>query len=363
MVDFSSALYLGLTHGSAELESWARLTTGAPAALVAPPGAHAVARSLAELQGCESGILAPSTLHLFWDLFAILAEEPVTICMDAGTYPIGRWGIERVRGRDVPVRAFAHHDPDALGRVLQRGPRNRWPIVVADGFCPACGSPAPLAEYLGLTRRYGGLIILDDTQALGVMGESPVREAPYGTGGGGSLRHSRISGADVLVASSLAKGFGVPVAALSGAARIVRRFAERSLTRVHCSPPSAAVIRAAEHALGINRRRGDALRLRLARLVGRFRHRLAAIGCFASGGLFPVQTLQTERTDATIGLHEHLLAQGIRTVLQRSSRGRAAARIAILISARHTPGDIDRAIAALSRAPAAGMQTRLPCQT
>lgn len=348
MIDFSSALYLDLRHGSAELRAWARLTTGAPAALRPPPGAGMVARSLAALQGCERGVLAPSTLHLFWDLFAILAEETVTIYADAGIYPIARWGIERARGRGVPVRVFAHHDPDALRRSL-RGVRKRRPIVVVDGFCPGCGGPAPVAEYLAAARRHGGLLVLDDTQALGILGESPERGAPYGTGGGGSLRWSGIDAPDVLVASSLAKGFGVPVAALCGSRLQIRRFEARSQTRVHCSPPSAAVIRAAERALAINGERGDALRLELARRVAYVRRGLARAGLACDGGRFPVQTLRTVRGAAAVALHGRLLERGVRAVLHRG-KGANGARISFLLSASHAPREIERAVRVLAAA-------------
>ena len=72
MLDFTSCLYLGLRHESDALPAWSSLSTGKPAALEDPPGARRVARKLAELQGCETALMAPSTLHLFWDLFGHL---------------------------------------------------------------------------------------------------------------------------------------------------------------------------------------------------------------------------------------------------------------------------------------------------
>jgi hypothetical protein len=255
MLDFTSALYLGLRHASWSLRPWAQLTTGAPAALVAPPGARAVADALAALQGCQRGTLAPSTLHLFWDLFGMLPNHGVAIYISGGTYPIARWGVERAAARGVPVRSFPHHDAAALWRQLQRdASRQLRPVVVADGLCPDCGAPAPVAAYLENVRAFGGLLILDDTQALGVLGSAPKPDAPYGHDGGGSLPWSGVGGPDVLVGSSLAKGFGVPVAVLAGSETMIGRFKATSETRVHCSPPSLAVIHAAEGALEVNRR-------------------------------------------------------------------------------------------------------------
>lgn len=60
--------------------------------------------------------------------------------------------------------------------------------------------------------------MLDDTQALGILGCYPRPDAPYGEGGGGSLRHFGIQSPEILSGNSLVKGFGVPVAVLAGTA-------------------------------------------------------------------------------------------------------------------------------------------------
>ena len=361
MLDFTSSLYLGLRHGTRSLRPWSSLTTGAPAVLRPPPGAREVARELAALQGCEDGTLAPSTLHLSWDLFGLLAPRAV-LHVDAGAYPVARWGVERARGRGAPVRVFAHHDPEALRKALRRGAeRGRRPVVVADGLCPGCGGPAPLAEYLEAVRERGGLLVVDDTQALGVLGESPGPGRPYGRGGGGSLRRGGIEGPGVVVIASLAKGLGVPGAVLAGSAALVRGFEERSQTRVHCSPPSAAVVHAAARALEVNARCGETLRRRLAERVGRFRERLAGEGIVPAGGLFPVQTVGEAGGVDAARLHERLLAEGIRTVLHRDRTGTRPG-LSFLITAAHTSTDVARAAAALAAA-ARTQENRRPAWT
>lgn len=349
VLDFTSVLYLGLRHPAGALRPWARLTTGVPAATAEPPGAAAVARDVAALQGCRRGSLAPSTLHLFWDLFGLLGEGRPAAFMDEGLYPVGRWGVERAAGRGVPVWPFRHHDPAALRRRVGRAPGRRRPIVVADGLCPSCGRPAPIADYLEIARARDGLLILDDTQALGLLGHTPGRSDPYGRGGGGSLRHRGAAGPGVILVSSMAKGFGVPAAVISGDDAVIGDYEARSEVRVHGSPPSAAVIAAARHALEWNARRGDADRRRLARLVGRFRRRLADAGLRAAEGLFPVQTLRMPTAVDAVGLPARLLRLGVRTVLGRGRRP-GDARIRLVITARHRGPDIDRAVDALAMA-------------
>jgi 8-amino-7-oxononanoate synthase len=337
-----------MRHPSRSLRPWPRLTTGVPAALATPVSAVQVAQTLASLQGCERGVLAPSTLHLFWDLFGILSGDGVVIYMDAGVYPIARWGVERAAGRGVVVRCFAHHDSDALYHLLKRDAHRRTrPLVVTDGWCTRCGKPAPIAAYLAHAREFGGRLLMDDTQALGILGDGPDPDTPYGRGGGGLLRWFNIEGPDVLVVSSLAKGLGVPVAVLAGSEAEIRRFEAQSETQMHCSPPSAAVVHAVEHALALNRQCGDALRRRLAQLVHRFRNRLAKAGFSARGGIFPVQVLTPVAGIGIRTLHTRLLRLGVRTVLLRAHSGQGA-ELSFLINARHSPGDIDYAMEALA---------------
>jgi 8-amino-7-oxononanoate synthase len=153
----------------------------------------------------------------------------------------------------------------------------------------------------------------------------------------------------VIVISSLAKGFGVPLAVLAGSRASIERFNHHSETRVHCSPPSVAMLRAAEQALVVNATHGDRLREELAQCVRYFRARLAELALSAEGGLFPVQTLRLRPADAAIGVHDRLRDGGIETVLHRDRNG-SGPRLSFIFTVRHRRSEIDRAVAALASA-------------
>lgn len=340
MLDFTSCLYLGLRHESDALPAWPSLSTGRPAALEDPPGARRIARKLAELQGCEAASMAPSTLHLFWDLFGHLADRGASFYVDSGVYPIARWGVERAAGRAAQVHTFRHHDAEHLRRLLKGGSRG-WPIVVADGFCPGCGGVAPLIEYAAAAGE-SGLLVIDDTQALGILGERGKPGSPYGSGGGGSLRWHALSSPQVVAISSLAKAFGAPVAVVAGGARLIHDYESWSDTRVHCSPPTVAVLNAAERALSINQAEGDSRRRMLARLVRSFRCRLRAGGISLESGLFPIQTIRTTREISPLRLHDRLLESGVSAILRRGARGEGP-RLSFILTASHSPADVERA--------------------
>ena len=350
MLDFTSVLYLGIRHAHHTLRPWAQLTTGRPAALEPAPEAVAVAQDLAQLLGCERAVLAPSTLHLYWDLFDVLANDRIAIYADAGIYPIARWGIERAAAKGIRTATFQTHDPAALESLLHndKQPGSR-PIVVTDGVCTATGRTAPLPDYLKLVRERNGYLVIDDTQALGILGKGPAQDAPYGLGGAGAPAWHQVEGPELILGSSLAKGFGAPLAVLAGNAEMIAKFEDLSGTRVHCSPPSLAAISAAQRALAVNEEQGDGSRSRLAKLVRHFRDSLHQIGLSALGGLFPVQTLKPIPGTDPERLYRQLLSFGIRAVL-RSARNMFGAAVSFLITALHTRSDIGRCMDALEHA-------------
>lgn len=341
MPDFTSALYLGLTHASRSLPGWNQLTLGQPAMMADPPGAGQLAGQLAQLQGMGETVLLPSTLHLFFDVFETFATARTAIYLDSASYPIARWGAERIAARGVPLLTFNRHDPQHLRQQLATRARNGLrPLVVADGICPRTGKLAPLADYLESVRHFGGLLLVDDTQGLGLLGQGAEPGKPYGSGGGGSLRFLGLEGPDILYAASLAKAFGVPMAALSGSSRTIQRFNALSLSRVHCSPPSVAVIQSGQQALAINQREGDRLRARLLANLQWFRQGLGRLGLTADGGFFPVQTLRPLQYLSAASLHQALLARGIKTLLL-NARDDAALRLGLVITAQHNQRDIN----------------------
>lgn len=346
MLEFTSALYLSLQHPSWSLPAWTSLTLGKPAALEEPPGMRAVEQELAVLTGCEDVMLASSTLHGFFDLFAILAGPGTAVFIDRSSYPIALWAAQHAACEESTTAFFRSHDAAELRRMLSRSPGGR-PLIVTDGLSPASGTVAPIAEYQDLAARCGGYVLVDDTQALGVVGASANASRPYGIGGGGSLRNAGVHSDEVIVVNSLAKAFGVPVAMVGGSAPLIARLRSSSPMRTHCSPPSVAVIAAAAQALEQNRRHGEVLRARLARNVARLRSGLKQLGIAASRSLFPTQPLRLPSATAVL-VHSTLLQQGVRTVLQRNQK--SGAQLTFVITARHTLHEIDEALESLAYA-------------
>ncbi len=340
MLDFTSSLYLGMAHASWELAAWDGLTTGRPAALAAPPGADAVAAGLASLQGTETGLLLPSTLHAFWDLGGLIEPSRYVLLVDTRSYPVARWGVERAAARGARVIPFDHGDPASFRKAADLSYEGREPLIVCDGVCTGCGRLAPLDRYVALTRLRGGWVLVDDTQGLGLFGEGRSAADPFGRGGGGLLRAWNGQDGSVVLVASLAKSFGVPMTVVSGSAHVIDAIRHRSGVLVHTSPPSVAHLHAAERALCVNTTRGDALRQRLLSNLRTFQRACRSHEVPLKAVELPIQTIAPASCGrCAAALYRLLLNRGLRGVLHRDPHGRGPA-VSLLITAAHTPDDM-----------------------
>ncbi|WP_210464277.1 pyridoxal phosphate-dependent aminotransferase family protein [Rufibacter roseolus] len=349
MDDFTSALYLGFCNPSSQVPPWQRLTTGVPAALKEPFSNQYVAAQVAKMQGLERGVISPSSLHLFWDVFGQVKENTI-ILADDKLYAVARWGLERAASRRAKVIYFKHQDAKDLALKLRHHVAQKASLlVVTEGWCPHCGKPAPLPEYVSLTRKYDGLLLVDDSQAFGVLGTGRTKDQPYGKGGGGLLQWYDVQGDDILTICSLAKGLGVPLSVLSGSQQQIEKFKSQSETRVHSSPVSAAHVQAACLAIAENRKRGNLLRLKLFENVKLFRESLARIGVITQGGFFPVQVLKLPNRTNPYAMYKLLLSLNVRALLLAPHQGQKP-EISFCLTALHSPEQIKRAATCINEA-------------
>ncbi|WP_276482028.1 aminotransferase class I/II-fold pyridoxal phosphate-dependent enzyme [Paraflavitalea pollutisoli] len=305
-----------MKHSSKELDGWSSLTTGRPAILGEVRIARQVGKEIAALQGLEKGLVSPSTLHLYYDLFDWLCHQPVRVYIDEKVYPVSRYGIEKLLLRKIPVSYFRHMDAQHLARQMaSQTVSGARPVIITDGWCPACGRPAPVQQYAALVKPHKGWVVVDDTQAVGVLGKGKQAGMPLGLGGGGLLQWLPAPADQVMTIVSLAKGLGVPMAVISGNRRTIEDFAANSRTRINSSPVSMAHLQAALNALRINRQEGEDRRASLSRNIRLLRSSLHNAGIAVQGSLFPVQTIEAGNRQQTVALWEALSREKIKTVM------------------------------------------------
>ena len=334
MIDFTSALYLGQHPLSVPFPQHLPVTTGKPAALYESCLHKDVAQAVARKQGMERGLLTPSTLHVFWDIVAVMARFGAML-IDEAIYPVGRWGAMRAVLQGLPVASYPANDAEQLARLIHSyRQQHRIPWIITDGWNVAQGQPAPLGLYLELLKPCReGVLLVDDTQAFGILGQHPTSALPYGIGGGGSLPHLSLQSPKILTITSLAKGLGVPVAVLAGSANRIERYRRNSTVRVHTSPVSNLHAWAAWDALQNDQLTGDTLRNRLYQNVRLFKQTVRPVT--TTGGWFPVQKLTLPNATAVFSLYNQLRRQGIQSLLLANAQQPTVPEVAFCIRADH----------------------------
>ena len=93
-----------------------------------------------------------------------------------------------------------------------------------------------------IAQRSGGHLVLDDTQALGILGEHPdVRRTRTARAAADRCAGIARSVATSSRAARWRRASACPSPSWPGERELIERFRRESETRVHCSPPSVAV--------------------------------------------------------------------------------------------------------------------------
>ena len=285
-----------------------------------------------------------------WDLFGLLATPDVEFYVDDKTYPIMRWGLERARSHGSRVRFFRHHSAGSLSSLLRRSSRKRRPIIVTDGWCPRCGRPAPLPSYIRIAKQKNGLVIMDDTQALGILGAKPYfRNSLW-------IRWWWIASLVwYLVRPLFSRQFtcerlwGYQWPCWAGDKHFIRPFKSESQTRMHCSPPAMPTLIAAELALNKNRTIGNQVRKQLLRNSRWFRKILEHFDVPLRNSWFPIQVVPSLDIESIQSILAILKTEGIDAISLRRSNP-LVADLAFLIRANQTNKEIRHSGLAIGKA-------------
>ena len=229
MLDFTSALYLGLRHPSRSLAP----LVGAhdrPAGGTGIAGRrHRLRAAAGRVARLRAGDAAPfhaaPVLGPVWPSRTRASED-----LHGRGHLCGCAMGRRAGGaQGSSVRRFPHHDTaaaraaDRAGQPERQPPRHRRRWLLSELRQGRADRAVPAM----CRRRAAAKLVLDDTQALGLLGARP-SDTPMADGGGGSLRWRGLSSPHVIVGGSLAKALGVPMAVLSGSEPVIRRFEQKA---------------------------------------------------------------------------------------------------------------------------------------
>ena len=301
-------------------------------------------RAVATFLGTDDAILYSSCFDANGGLFETLFHTEDAIVSDALNHASLIDGIRLSRAQRLRYR---NADLDDLEAQLRAAAGARCTVVVTDGVFSMDGSYAPLEGICDLAERFGALVMVDDSHAVGFVG----------AGGRGTPERFGVQDRVDILTGTFGKALGGASGGYVAAPReVVDLLRQRSRPYLFSNsiPPSVAA--GSLRALEVVRRSADR-REALLRNTSLFRNLMEAAGFALLPGGHPITPVMFPGPDGArraTQVAEHMLGAGVYVVaFSYPVVPRGEARIRVQLSAAHTAQDVRRAVDAFVAARAA----------
>ncbi|HEX2723599.1 MAG TPA: glycine C-acetyltransferase [Gemmatimonadaceae bacterium] len=232
---------------------------------------------------------------------------------------------------------YAHSDMADLEAKLDGARDAKRRIIWTDGVFSMEGSIAKLPDILDIARRYDAIVVMDDSHATGVLGDT----------GRGTAEHFGVLGDVDVITSTLGKALGGAAGGfVAGPASLCDMLTQRSRPQLFSNalPPTvAASSLAAIEFLEANPDRVKKLRDNAIY----FRGQISEAGFKPLPGDTPIVPIIVGETATAITMSDMLLQEGVFvTGFGFPVVPHGQARVRCQLSAAHSRDDIDEAVAA-----------------
>jgi glycine C-acetyltransferase len=304
-------------------------------------GHKALESELARWLGTGDAILYSSCFDANGGLFEALLDEQDAIVSDALNHASIIDGVRLCKARRY---RYANNDMADLRAQLAaaRADGARHVMIATDGVFSMDGIVADLRSICDLADEFDALVMVDDSHAVGFMGD----------GGRGTPEYCGVQGRVHILTGTLGKALGGASGGYVAAdAAIVDLLRQRSRPYLFSNTLAPSIVAASRRVLSLLQSpEGAALRERVHRNGQRFREAMQALGFELVPGRHPIIPVMLGDAALAGRMADALLAEGIYVIgfsYPVVPKGRA--RIRTQMSAAHAPEDIDRAVQAFAR--------------
>ncbi len=286
-------------------------------------------RKLSEFLGTDDTILYTSCFDANGGLFETLLSEEDCVISDELNHASIIDGIRLCKAKRLRYQTC---DMGDLERRLKEAQDSRFRMIASDGVFSMNGAIAKLSEICDLAGKYDALVMVDDSHAVGVLGNT----------GRGTHEHCGVMGRVDIITGTLGKALGGASGGYtSGRKEIIELLRQRSRPYLFSNTLAPAIVAASLRGLDILMTSDD-LRRRLRENTRRFREEMIEYGFEIKPG---------EHTIVPIMLGDAVLAQ--KMAARMLEKGvyvigffypvvpKGTARIRVQISAAHSREDID----------------------
>ncbi len=293
-------------------------------------------KAIAGFLGKESAILYSSCFDANGGLFETLLGPEDAVISDALNHASVIDGIRLCKAQRYRYR---NCDMANLEARLHEAREARTVLIATDGVFSMDGVIAPLPEICDLAERYGALVMVDDSHALGVLGAH----------GRGTPEHHGVSERVDILTGTLGKALGGASGGFtSGSRGVVDLLRQRSRPYLFSNSLAPIIAAASITALEIVEQAHE-LRARLVRNAQHFRAAVEAAGFETRGAGHPIIPVMVGEARDAQTLAAGLLERGVYAVgFFYPVVPRGEARIRVQVSAQHELADLDYAVEQLA---------------
>jgi glycine C-acetyltransferase len=284
---------------------------------------------LAAFLGTEAAILYSSCFDANGGLFEALLGPEDAVISDALNHASIIDGIRLCKARRL---RFANGDMGELERCLTEAADARHRLIATDGVFSMDGYLAKLPEICDLAERHNAIVMVDDSHAVGFMGEH---------GRGTHELHGVMGRVDILT-GTLGKAMGGASGGyVAAGAEVVELLRQRSRPYLFSNSLAPPITAASLRALDLIERSGE-LRERLRQNTAHFRTRMEGLGFDVLPGSHPIVPVMIGDAALAARFADGLVRRGVYAVsFSYPVVPQGTARIRTQMSAAHSTADLD----------------------
>lgn len=292
---------------------------------------------ISEFLGTEDTILYGSCFEANTGLFeALLGPEDVVLSDTLNHASI----VDGIRLCKAERLRYSNGDMDELQALLRQVSGARRILIATDGVFSMDGYLAPLDQICELADTYGALVMVDDSHAVGLVGDK----------GRGSPEYFGVADRIDIMTGTLGKALGGASGGYtSGRRDIIGLLRQRSRPYLFSNTIAPPVVAASLKAIDLIERSTD-LRAQLHANAVQFRAQMTAASLGILPGEHPIVPVMYGEAKLAVDAAARLLNEGVYVIpffYPVVPLGKA--RIRVQLSAAHSAQDIERAVAAFKR--------------
>ncbi|MGW1195662.1 glycine C-acetyltransferase [Streptomyces sp. NPDC002536] len=284
--------------------------------------------------GMEDTILYSSCFDANGGVFeTLLGAEDAVISDELNHASI----IDGIRLSKAARFRYRNRDMADLERCLKEASGARHKLIVTDGVFSMDGYIAPLDEICDLAERYGALVMVDDSHAVGFVGEE----------GRGTPELFGVTERVDIITGTLGKALGGASGGYVAArAEIVELLRQRSRPYLFSNSLAPSIVGASLRVLDLLAESGDR-RIRLRENTALFRKEMTEAGFEVLPGEHPITPVMVGDAALAARMAAELLEKGIYVIaFSYPVVPKGKARIRVQLSAAHSREDVLRTVAA-----------------